>query len=97
MKLIFLILIVFEVYLIAVAVSSFSPFINYRTMKSAVEAYDVWQKNPTMENETAWLRKKTALKHQQFLGNICVYSLLAINAIGLFVLFRRTQRQTNKG
>jgi hypothetical protein len=91
MKLIFIILIVLEVCLVMVAISPVSPFIS---LKSAVQAYDAWQKNPTMENETAWLQEKAALKHKQFMENVCVYSVLGLNAVGLVALFRRVQRQT---
>jgi hypothetical protein len=92
MKLLFIILIALEVCLVMVAISPVTPFIS---LNSAVQAYDAWQKNPTKENETVWLQEKAALKHKQLVENFCVYSLLALNAVGLVALFRRVRR-TNK-
>lgn len=91
MKLLFFSLIAIETCLIIVAISPVSSFIN---MSGPVLAYDAWQKHPTAENEAVWLKEKAAMKHKQLLENVCVYSLLVINAIGLIALFRKLKRQT---
>ncbi len=93
MKLILITLIVFEMCLVMIAISPVSPFIS---IKSKVQAYNAWQKFPTPENEAAWLREKAAFNHKQLVENICVYSLLALNAVGLGCLFKPGQNQTPK-
>lgn len=93
MKLLLLTLIVLEVCLVMIAISPVSPFIS---LKRRAQAYDAWQKFPTTENEAAWLREKAAFNHKQLVENICVYSLLALNAVGLVFLVKRVQSQTPK-
>ncbi|NOS69946.1 MAG: hypothetical protein HOP33_08440 [Verrucomicrobia bacterium] len=93
MKLLLLTLIVLEVCLVMIAISPVSPFVS---LKSRAQAYDDWQKLPTTENEAAWLREKAAFNHKQLVENICVYGLLALNAVGLIFLFMRVQNQTPK-
>lgn len=93
MKLLLLTLIVLEVCLVMIAISPVSPFIS---LKNKVQAYDAWQKIPTTENESTWLREKAAFHHKKLVENICVYSLLALNAVGLVSLFKRVQNQTSK-
>ena len=93
MKLLLLILIVLEVCLVMIAISPVSPFIS---IKSKVQAYDAWQKFPTTENEAAWLREKAGFNDKQLVENICVYSLLTLNAVGLVSLFKRVQNSTSK-
>ena len=93
MKLLLLTLIVLEAYLVIFAISSFSPFISYKRM---VQAYDAWHKFPTKENEAVWLQEKAAYDHKKLVENACVYALLAGNAVGIVSLFRRVQNQTSK-
>ena len=93
MKLLLLTLIVLAVYLVMIAISPISPFIS---LKSRAQAYDAWQKFPTAENEAAWLQEKAAFNHKQLVENICVYSLLALNAVVLVSLFKRMQNRTPK-
>lgn len=91
MKLFFFTLIVVEACLIMVAISPVSPFIS---LNSAVLAYDTWQKNPTTESEAIWLKEKAALKRKRLFENVCIYSLLTINAVGMILLFRKLKSQT---
>ncbi len=91
MKLLLLTLIVLEVCLVMIAISPVSPFIS---LKSRAQAYDAWQKFPTAENEAAWLREQETFNHKQLVENICVYSMLVLNAVGGVSLFKRVQNQT---
>ena len=82
--------IVLEVVFLLSATSS-SPLLINR--KSAAHALVEWHKNPTPENEAAWLQEKSAMRHEQQIARIISLGLLMLNSVGIVMLIRRLRRR----
>jgi hypothetical protein len=79
------ILILLEMAFFGSALSSEPLMISRR---SAARACMEWHKNPTPENEAAWLREKTAMWHEQQMARIVFLGLLILNSVGMVMVIR---------
>ena len=89
MKTLFIILVLFEVFLLVLA---FSPIFVDR--QSAAQAFVEWHNNPTPQNEATWLREKATMDRERLLANVGVIGVLALNTLGLAFLVQRVRRQS---
>jgi hypothetical protein len=89
MKTLLIILIFLEVIFALVA---FTPI--FIDKKSAAQALVEWKNNPTPENEAVWSREATALRRERNIIDISIFTLLAVNTVGLVVLIQKIKKSS---
>lgn len=87
MKMLLILLIVLEVFLVLLASSP--VFVD---RQSAARALVEWQNNPTPENKSVWDREAALLRRERHIADISVFTLLAANTVGLIVLIRKIRK-----